>query len=109
MSAIGVKRTCLFALQMSANDPKRTCRPLSVCYHVVSPGTGERMRRREFIGLFCSAALAWPVGVRAQQVGKVPRVGFLGPDRATMVQVGYYQAFVAQLEKNGAWPFRWRG
>jgi putative ABC transport system substrate-binding protein len=59
------------------------------------------MRRREFIGLVCSAALAWPVGVCAQQVGKVPRVGFLGPDRATAVQAGYYQAFVAQLEKNG--------
>jgi putative ABC transport system substrate-binding protein len=59
------------------------------------------MRRREFIGLVCSAALAGPAGVHAQQVGKVPRVGFFGPDRATSVQAGYYQAFVAQLEKNG--------
>jgi putative tryptophan/tyrosine transport system substrate-binding protein len=58
------------------------------------------MRRREFIG-FASAALAWPVSARAQQVGKVPRVGFLGPDRTTTVQIGYYQAFSAQLEKNG--------
>ena len=30
MSAFGVKRTCLFSLQMSAYDPKRTCGRLSV-------------------------------------------------------------------------------
>jgi hypothetical protein len=58
------------------------------------------MRRREFIG-FVSGALAWPVTARAQQDAKIPRVGFLGPDRATPVQIGYYQAFRAQLEKNG--------
>ena len=30
MSAIGTKRTCLFALQMSAYDPKRTMAPRHV-------------------------------------------------------------------------------
>ena len=58
------------------------------------------MRRREFIG-FVTAALAWPVSARAQQADKTPRVAFLGTDRTTPPQSGYYQAFSAQLEKNG--------
>jgi ABC-type uncharacterized transport system substrate-binding protein len=59
------------------------------------------VRRRDFIGLVtCIAALTWPFCARAQQVGKIPRVGFLGPDRATAApQV--YEAFSSQLEKNG--------
>ena len=58
------------------------------------------MRRREFIG-FVTAALAWPVSARAQQADKTPRVAFLGTERTTPPQSGYYQAFSAQLEKNG--------
>ena len=58
------------------------------------------MRRREVIG-FVSAALVWPVIARAQQADKTPRVAFLGPDRTAPPQIGYYQAFSAQLEKNG--------
>ena len=58
------------------------------------------MRRREFIG-FVTAALTWPVSARAQQADKTPRVAFLGTDRTTPPQSGYYQAFSAQLEKNG--------
>jgi len=61
------------------------------------------MRRREFIGLVaCSAALTWPFRARAQQAEKLPRVGFLGPNRTTTTaQAGYYTAFFSQLEKHG--------
>ena len=58
------------------------------------------MKRREFITIV-GVTMVWPLVARGQQAIKIPRVAFLGPDRATPVQVGYYQAFSAQLEENG--------
>src|ERR1041385_7271261 len=36
---------------------------------------GADMRRREFFGLVGLAAMAWPVGSRAQQPSKLPTIG----------------------------------
>jgi putative tryptophan/tyrosine transport system substrate-binding protein len=58
------------------------------------------MRRREVIaGLACAAA-AWPLGARAQQPGKVPKIGFLypGPVAASHARI---DAILAGLREVG--------
>jgi putative ABC transport system substrate-binding protein len=58
------------------------------------------MRRREFITLVCSVAVAWPIAARAQQAAKVWRIGFLAgaPRQANSVN---YASFVEGMRQLG--------
>jgi putative ABC transport system substrate-binding protein len=58
------------------------------------------MKRREFITLLGGAAAAWPVGVRAQQPGKRPIVGFLG-DSTPLAEKERAAAFAGRLHDLG--------
>ena len=55
------------------------------------------MRRRDFITGIAGSAAALPLAARAQQGGKVFRVGFLGPSRDSPSPAGNYKAFLAEL------------
>ena len=60
----------------------------------------DRMRRREFVTLLVGAAIAWPLVTRAQQAGKVYRIGFLANDPTIPTQPAG-QAFLDGLRENG--------
>src|SRR5246500_2792052 len=69
------------------------------------------MRRREFLTLLGWAA-SWPLAARAQQVGKLPTIGFLGADASAFSP--WPAAFVAHLRelgwienRNVAIEYRW--
>jgi putative tryptophan/tyrosine transport system substrate-binding protein len=59
------------------------------------------MRRREFITLLGGAAVVWPFAARAQQVGKVPRIGYLSPGSATPGPLAYHDEFRRGLRELG--------
>jgi putative ABC transport system substrate-binding protein len=62
------------------------------------------MKRREFITLFGGAATAWPLAARAQQVGKIPRIGWiiLGSPVGSVADIfSYYDSFRAGLSDLG--------
>ena len=58
------------------------------------------VKRREFITLLGGAA-AWPLAVRAQQSGKVIRIGLLGPDLKNPQPMALHRAFLGQLRELG--------
>src|SRR5215831_16698493 len=57
------------------------------------------MRRREFIALLGGTA-AWPLAARAQQAGKPPTIGYLGPSTRSF-ESQQLAAFVARLGELG--------
>ena len=58
------------------------------------------MRRREFIVLLGAATVSWPPSALAQQVGKLPSIGFLGASAAS-TQAQWTAAFVQRLRELG--------
>jgi putative ABC transport system substrate-binding protein len=58
------------------------------------------MKRREFITVLGGVAASLPLGLRAQQAGKVPTIGFLGANTAS-AQSSWTAAFVQRLEELG--------
>ena len=57
------------------------------------------MRRRDFITVLGSAA-AWPLAARAQQPGKLPTIGYLGPTTPA-VESERINAFLQRLRELG--------
>ena len=71
------------------------------------------MKRREFITLLGGAAAVWPLAARAQQRGKVPKIGYLGfgPASAYATRVEALRAGLRDLGwvegRNIVIEFRW--
>jgi putative tryptophan/tyrosine transport system substrate-binding protein len=71
------------------------------------------VKRRDFITLLGGAAAAWPLAARAQQAGKLPTIGYVGPTTPA-VESQRITAFVQRLRelawidgRNLAIEYRW--
>jgi putative ABC transport system substrate-binding protein len=85
---------------------------MSLAAAVDSPGK-KPMKRREFIFLAGGAAASWPLAARAQQLGKLPTIGYLGPNTRSL-DSPRLEAFVQRLRELGwiegrtiAFEYRW--
>ena len=58
------------------------------------------MRRRDFIAAFAGAAAAWPLAARAQQMARLPTVGFLSAGSPATADV-WVSAFRSRLRELG--------
>src|SRR5258708_27257013 len=58
------------------------------------------LRRREWLAALGSAAVAWPLAARAQQMANLPTVGFLGAGSPTTADV-WVSAFMSRLRELG--------
>jgi putative ABC transport system substrate-binding protein len=56
--------------------------------------------RRDFITLLGGATAAWPLAARAQQAGRLPTIGFLGPTTPA-AQAQWVAAFLQRLRQLG--------
>ena len=90
-SLLGAKRTCLFALQMSAIDPKRTYRDL--CFAGARSGTVAGVARRSAGARSGSiAGVAWrSAGARSGSIAGVARRS-AGARSGTVVGVARWSA-----------------
>jgi putative ABC transport system substrate-binding protein len=60
----------------------------------------DQLKRREFVTFFGSIAV-WPLAARAQQLGKVPRIGYLSPGSASPGPLAYHDEFQRGLRELG--------
>jgi len=58
------------------------------------------IKRREFITLLGGSAV-WPLAARAQQVSRIPRIGYLSPSSASPGPLNYYDEFRRELRELG--------
>ena len=98
----GVKRTCRFALQCPLLTQSGHFFPSSSAFTAtVAVSLGAEMKRREVIKLIGGAAVAWPLGARAQQATKIPQIGVLSLGRGdeSDASLATLDAFMAALHE----------